>query len=391
MSDSKITRIYPDRSRRKRNLILRVLSLIVLVALVIGAVALVLFWDDMSLDGLRRFIKYLNVSQSEADGRFSYDQHSSNVYVAAGSGLAVASVGGLTLYDDNGDALYTVSSGMSSPAVSSGDDVTIAYDIGGTSLLAVSASHGVTAEITTGGALLDADISAGDTICYCAVEDGVRTVLTVLDDSQQEIYKWRSSSSYLTPCAVSENGSQAVAVSIGQSAHTYESTLLLFDTASQDAPASVSLGDLLVYDLDYVSDTVICAIGETEAVFVQTDGTLAGRYDYSTRYLKDFAFGGDGFLVLSLNEYQAGSRYSIATVDAATLEVCEVYIGAEILSISASGGYLAVLTVDGLTVYTGSLERYAGTADTGSATRVLMRPDGTALLLSGSTASLFIP
>lgn len=390
MSDSKITRIYPKRPDRRR-LIVSIISLIVLAALIVGAVLLVLFWDDISLDGIRRFVTYMSVSKDEAADRFTFDQHSSNVFAAAGDGLSIASVGGLTVYDHKGDELDTISSALSSPAIDAGSKVTLAYDIGGTTLLAVSNSRGITAQITSPGALLDADISSGNAIGYCAAESGKKTVLTVMDPDQKEIYKWHSSSSFLSPCAVSDDASAAAAVSIGQSEHTYESVLLLFDTSSQDAPKSLSIGSLLVYDLDIFADGTVCAVGETSVVMADEDGALIGTYDYADRYLKDYSLSGDGFIALSLNMYQAGSRYSIVTVDTEMLEAKELYIGAEVLSVSAHGRYLAVLTVDGLWIYTQDLEVYAQTLETGSATKVMMRDDGTALLISGSTASLFIP
>jgi hypothetical protein len=395
MSENNITQLYPEQPEQPKKsggrLVVRLISMILVLALVVGAVLLVLFWDDVNLDGVRRFVRYLNVSQSDTDGRFSFDQHSSNVFAAADGGLSIASVGGVTVYDKNGDELYTVSNAMSAPAVMAGNRVTLAYDIGGTSLLTISNKRGVTANVTTGGTLLDASISDDDAVAYCAVEDGKKTVLTVLNDSQQEIYKWYSSSSFLSPCAVTGDGSQAAAVSLGQLSHTYESTLLLFDTKTQDDPTQVALGNLLVYDLDYLTDDTLCAVGESAASFVSSDGTPLGTYSYSDRYLKDYDLGGDGFLTLSLNTYQAGSRYSLVTVDCESQEASEVYLGVEILSLSACGKYVAVLTVDGLRIYTQDLTLYAESQDTGTASKVLMRDDGTALLISGSSASLYIP
>ncbi len=392
MSENKVTRIYPDRpNRNARWWILRIVSMVLALALVVGAVLLVLYWDDISLDTVRRFLTYLTVSSEEADGRFSFDQHSSNVFASADNGLSIASVGGLTVYDKNGEELDTVSCALTSPAIAAGDEVTLAYDIGGTTLIAVSNIRGVTAQLTTGGTLLDVDISADDAICYSACEDGKKSVLTVLDANQKEIYKWYSSSSYLMPCAVSGKASSAAAVSIGQSEHTYESTLLLFDTSSQESPSMIPIGNLLVYDLDFLTSGEICAVGETAAVLVDSSGNLTGTYDYEGRYLKDYALGGDGFVAFSLNQYQAGSRYSIVTVDAQTLAEKELFIGTEVLAVSAGGRYLAVLTVEGLQIYTKDLELYAEQPETGSATEVIMRDDGTALLISGSSASLFIP
>lgn len=392
MSDSKITRLYPEQDEpKKHSLRARIAAVIALVVLICAAVAVILLRETVGLDGVRRFVRYLNVSQADADGRFSFDQHSSNAFAAGDDGLSIASVGGVTVYEENGEELYTFSRGLSNPAAQVGDRVTLAYDVGGTTLLAISHTRGLTADVTAGGTLLDADISTDDAIVYCAVESGKKTVLTVLDEDQNEIYQWLSSSSFLSPCAVADGGGQAAAVAVGQSDHTFSSTLLLFDTGSQDQPVSLPLGNLLVYDLDYLSGQTLCAVGENEAVFAETDGSLSGRFDYDGRYLKDYSLGGDGFLVLALNRYQAGSSYSIVTVDEKTCEPTEQYLGVEVLSVSASGKYLAVLTVDGLSIYTSDLELYGQTQETGAATRVLQRSDGTALLIEGASASLFIP
>ena len=63
----------------------------------------------------------------------------------------------------------------------------------------------------------------------------------------------------------------------------------------------------------------------------------------------------------------------------------------EVLSISASGRYLAVLYADRLAVYNPDLQPYATLQGTGDAREALMRPDGSALLLSSGSASLFLP
>ena len=72
-------------------------------------------------------------------------------------------------------------------------------------------------------------------------------------------------------------------------------------------------------------------------------------------------------------------------------ELGSLEVREEVLSISAAGRYLAVLYAGHLTVYNQDLQAYAtlqGTEDTRGA---LMRPDGTVLLLSASSASLFLP
>ena len=63
----------------------------------------------------------------------------------------------------------------------------------------------------------------------------------------------------------------------------------------------------------------------------------------------------------------------------------------EILGVSAAGRYLAVLYMDSLVIYNQQLQEYATLRGTDYARSVLMRPDGSALLLSSESAILFLP
>ena len=61
------------------------------------------------------------------------------------------------------------------------------------------------------------------------------------------------------------------------------------------------------------------------------------------------------------------------------------------LGLSAAGRYLAVLYMDSLVIYNRELQVYASLRGTDYAKSVLMRPDGSALLLSSESAGLFLP
>ena len=63
----------------------------------------------------------------------------------------------------------------------------------------------------------------------------------------------------------------------------------------------------------------------------------------------------------------------------------------EIQDISACGKYLAVLYLDRLVIYNPMLEAYASLKGTEAVRGVLMRSDGSALLLFSESAKLFLP
>ena len=63
----------------------------------------------------------------------------------------------------------------------------------------------------------------------------------------------------------------------------------------------------------------------------------------------------------------------------------------QVLSLSAAGRYVALLTADRLEIYTSGDEPYSTLEGTSGAQKVLMRSDGTAMLVSSREAWLYIP
>ena len=92
-----------------------------------------------------------------------------------------------------------------------------------------------------------------------------------------------------------------------------------------------------------------------------------------------------------LNRYRSGSVGRLVTVNEKGEELASLDVSEEVLDLSAAGRYLAVLYADSLVVYNQDLEVYATYEGTDYASGVLMRSDGSALLTSGESASLFLP
>lgn len=89
--------------------------------------------------------------------------------------------------------------------------------------------------------------------------------------------------------------------------------------------------------------------------------------------------------------YKSGGVGRLVTVDTDGQEIAALDVNEEILSISAAGRYLAVLYMDSVVIYTEELEIYAQLEGTDYARSVLMRQDGSALLLAAESAHLFLP
>lgn len=357
------------------------------VLLLVAALAALYFFREQPIDETQSEPQSGAQTLTEL---FSFDAHSSNCYAAFDGGLAVASSSGLSVYDKNGSASRVMQTTMSTPVISACENAVMAYDAGGNSLMAVGKKGTELLNVTKDKPILDADLSGGYVSCSTS-EQGFKSVLYVYNPNGTMIYRWLSSSQYLPLCAVSRDGTYLAAVAMGQANGIFESRLVVFRTDAEEIYSTVTLGNELFYDLAFLDDGTLCAIGESSTMWLRMDGTLLGRYSYGGAYLKDFDLGGSGFLTLSLNMYKAGNRCTVVTVDADGTELGSSYYSEEILDLSASEARVAVLTANGLDVYDRTMERTARLDSALGATQTVMRSDGTALLLAGGTGWVYSP
>ena len=188
---------------QKKGLVKKILIFVLLAVLIAGGVAAYVFRDELNLDALQRYVRYLNVSDDSKTGRFTYDESNSNQYAGLSGGLAVASATGLSLYDKDGVETAAIQASMSVPVLKTGGELALAYDTGGNTLVAASQKKGQVLQVASQRPILDADIAADDSLCYLSSESGYRAVLYVYNSSQELIYRWLSSSQFFLRCTVS--------------------------------------------------------------------------------------------------------------------------------------------------------------------------------------------
>lgn len=387
MSDN-VSKFEPNPGRKLRK---KLVIFILLFVLAVGACAIYLFRDSVKLDAVGRFFKYSAASQTAAGSSFTFDSHNANQYADFDGGLAIATTSGLHVYRLDGEEAGFLQAKLDIPAIRAGEKIALAFDVGGTRLLAASKSGEQVLDITTEKQIFDADCAEDGSICFAAPETGYKTVLHVYDAKQNLIYRWRSSSSYLPLCAVSKGAGYVAGVSYGQNNGIFAANLHIFDTASDAGGMTAPLAEELVYDLAFVDEETLCAVSESGAQWFTAAGEKLASYTISGAYLEDFDFGGDGFLSLVVNMYKAGNQCNVLTLDRAGAVLGSAGFDVQILDFSAAGDYLAVLTAEKLTIYHSDMQPYLERTNAQSATNVIQRSDGSALLLGGGRGEIVLP
>lgn len=393
MSEKKIISINEARENlpRKDRPSRRKIWLFVAMILIVAVVLTLAFLDEkLNLDKARRFFTYFSAADQEGYGEYAFDANSTNAYAAFDDGLAVATQSGLTTYAATGSEVAISQAALTVPAVDAADSFAVAYDVGGDTVVAVDKSGKNCLNLKTDGTIFDVDVAPSGYLSYAMSGDSYKTVLVVCNSQQQEIYRWNSSTQYLNCCAVSQNGRYVAAVGLGQTDTAFASTALILRTDDTEPYAQFSLGNQVIYDLHFFENGNLCAVGENSLQVFDTEGNRLEEFPYDGNLLTDFSVDADG-VGLCLYKNMEGGGYEIVSLNDDGQLLQSKSLEKSVLSISRCGKYLAVLTADEITVYNRQLEIYWAANDIATANHVLMRDDGTVILVGAGRGTLYIP
>lgn len=388
----------PEKPKKKPHIFLRFLAFLVTLALVLGAVALVVFRDRLNFDALRRQFTYRSLERSDSGQAQSFAHMGSirDVFASVDGGLLVCSSGGVRLFSGSGVQYADLAMSMSGPVAMVSGAWSLAYDVGGQELAVFhNKETAFTLTLDAGKQFLSARINSSGYLAVITQESGYKGSVLVYDNRFQPLVQVNLSSRFLMDAVLSADNQTLVTVSIGQEGSAFESRLDFYrlDSLSPDAEPvpdfSCPLGNNLVLDLREQGG-VFWALGENGLSAVSPAGELRGEYDYAGRYLKEFSLEGDGFAAVLLGRYKAGSQAELAVVSADGT-AASLSIDQQVLSVSASGRYIAVLTSGRLDIYTSDLVLYDTLEDIQGVRKVLMRSDGSAMLIDNDSAQLYIP
>lgn len=383
----------PPAPKKKPNIFVRLLAFLVTLALLLGAVAAVVYRDRLNFDSIRRWFVYRSLEKSDSGQTesFQYDSAGKGGYSRVGDDLLVWSTAGVRLYSSGGVEYLNESLTLNRPVADTCGSAALIYDAGGNVLHTYEdRSTSFVLNTEQGHEILSARMGPGGSFAVTTRESGYKGVVTVYSSDGHPVVGIRISTRFVTDGLLSDDGKTVAVLTVGQNEDVFESGLDLYALDGDVPFASYSLGNNAILDLR-ADGSAFWALGESSLSVARADGSAAVHYDYAGRYLKDYALDGDGFSALLLGKYRAGSGAALVTVGADGQELASLDLEDQVLDLDASGRYVAVLTAAGLTLYTKDLQLYDALENTMGARSVVLRSDGTAFLVGGETARLYIP
>lgn len=382
-----------DEPKKKPNFFLRLLALLVTLALVLGALVLVVYRDRYNLDALKRWAASRSVETGEGGQARSFTHGGGDhlTFACLGDGVMMASSAGMRYYSLSGQLYAEEVTSMEHPVLMATASAGAAYDAGGASLyLCQRGEESFTLTLEGDGDLLSARLNSSGWLAVTAQESGYKGSVTVYDSGHQRIFRLNRSSTFVVDAAVSPDCKSVAVVTMGQSGGAFQSELLVYPLNSEKPSVRLSLGNLAVLDLDYETDQ-IWVLGEDALMSVKPDGSDSSVYSFGHSFLKGCSFSGDGFALILLGRYRAGSADEALSIGPDAQVTARLGLAGQVLSFSAAGRYLCLLTGSELDIYTPDMALYRSLADTQGARYAALSSNASVLLADRQRAWMYIP
>ncbi len=370
-----------------------VIATLVVLAAALCLVAVVAFRDSLNLDSVKRWFTYRSLVRGDS-GRaesFPYGGDLTDTFAVLDGDLLVCSRNAISLYSGSGTQYINQSVGMENPVVDTNGSLAVVYDAGGSSLY-VLGQRALVWSADGLESILSARLNKNGQLTVVTQASGYRGTVTVYDAAYSPVMSVNLASAFVMDAALSDDGHTLAIFTVGQANGAFATGLELYDmdySSGQYTPDfSCQLGGGVVLEARHTASAV-WALSDRGLTVTGHDGRSSG-VSWADKHLRRYTLSGDGFAAALLGKYRAGSQAELWLVDE-TGQRRVLEINEQVLSISAAGRYVAVLTGDRLDIYTDELELYDTLAGTQGARSVLLMEDGTAILITAEDAGFYIP
>lgn len=387
-------------TKKKPSFLLRLILFLIALAMVLIAVAVVAFRDTLNLDSIKRWFNYrsLVLNDSGQADAFLYDGDLNDTFAVLDGDLLVCSKNAISLYSGSGTQYVSQPVALDNPVVDTNGSLAVVYDAGGSDLY-ILGQRELIWSVHDLDTILSARLNRNGQLTVVTQASRHRGAVTVYNSAYQQVMSVQQSTAFVMDAALSDDGRTLAILTVGQQNGSFTSTLSLstLNTAAADPDQPISyvpdvtadLGSNVILSMRH-TDRLVWSLGDQGLSITSRSGATAS-VNWSDRYLKLYSLAGDGFAVALLGKYRAGSQAVLQVTDDTGALTGQLELDEQVLSLSAAGRYLAVLTGDRLDIYTSNMTLYATLDGTQGARRVLLMRDGSAILISSDYASFYVP
>ena len=305
-------------------------------------------------------------------------------FASMGNGFAALSEISVRLFDADGSTISTLARSYPAGMLACSKNAAVVWSEGGTAL-SILHSDGRSRDLTFAEGVTAADVNDNGYAVVLAGEKGYKGYVDVIRPDGTEAYRVFAASAYPLDVDISPDSKHIAILSL-----TADGSRLSVYEMTSETPVFEWEDAGLYFDLEYLPGGRIFLISAEKAVFLNSSGSVVGEYSFGGDYLQDYSIGTSG-VALALGQYQSGAAIRIVTLNNDAAEIASRKAEDEVNALSAAGNQIAVLGRDDIRLFDWSLNERLSLSSAAGVQAVMMRADGSAILISGGGAAIIEP
>ncbi|MCQ4022137.1 MULTISPECIES: DUF5711 family protein [unclassified Ruminococcus] len=213
--------------------------------------------------------------------------------------------------------------------------------------------------------IIQGDIAGNGVYGFITTAEGYLSKLTVFDSSNKQKFAYYFSEYYATSMTINQSGTQAAVATVSSSDGDFKSVIYVLDFTKEEPIATIDVGKTLIYRCEFMDNGSIAAIGDNQALMIQSNYTDIDKYNYDGLTLTSYAFDRTQGGVIALSPSTDGGNCHLVYLNKnGTLEkITDTQY--RILDLDLYGGKLAALCDGGFTAFYTTRGEEAGIAESG--------------------------
>lgn len=388
-----ISEANKGQKKPRRHPVRNALFALFCLLVIAGVICFVVFRNQLTsntfADLLSRLRFSLGSGEETVADTFAYDDFMLSQYNVFQNGLILLSDHRLAVFSSAGKEKYGVDCSFARPALAVSDRMALAYDRGGKSYLLIDNSSTLRAEEWS-DIIYTACMNKKGAYALVSRERGYASTVHVFDDRQKMQFTWYSARMYITDVALSPSSKLLAVISGGQRNNQFYGHVTLLNTGKEEPIMSVDLPDILPLGVGFLGEKLFYVVTEESLLIYNESGEQQYDFSFDGRPLLAYDASSEGYVVLCLAGAGQTSTGELIAIDREGPRARLAIMG-EFTSLSVADKHVGLLVDGVVSAYDADLKSIGQPLAAADARALLMRQDGSALVLSANGTSIYRP
>ena len=256
--------------------------------------------------------------------------------------VAVVTTAGTYLYNSNGALTATCLNDFRTPQAKSAGGKLLTYDLGGTGLRVDNKRRELWAEEAEGGTLLAADIGENGAVAVAQTIAGSYAQVTAYNPRFELMYSWRVPDSYITGVSLSRDGTMMSCAGVGMEGQHVVGLLRIHHFDRDEEVARISFPDQVVVSMVWTGEEEIQVVTDKALYLYSKEGEQLAMAELPGQMVTFENVPGN--LYVAYGDYRDLEGVTILAYSGDLEQVGEASVDRKVLSLTADGHHLLVLT-----------------------------------------------